>query len=136
MLMVVNVKCSIISLSLTGHKHPVCDLASEGNTLVSSDEQGNIIVWSQTDAGIRQREFLTGSGYVRQNLHLMYRAVTKVFWEARTSSMTDKYRGQLTIWSGNKWIDVMNLLPLYFVRWSLDLLKTAYLFHLLIMMFR
>ncbi|OWF43963.1 WD repeat-containing protein 54-like [Mizuhopecten yessoensis] len=48
--------------SLTGHKYPVCDLASERNTLISSDEQGSIILWSLNDTSIRQRQFIQGSG--------------------------------------------------------------------------
>ncbi|XP_033756341.1 LOW QUALITY PROTEIN: WD repeat-containing protein 54-like [Pecten maximus] len=48
--------------SLTGHKQPICDLASEDNTLVSCDEQGTIIVWSLRDTSIRQREIIKGTG--------------------------------------------------------------------------
>ncbi|XP_060073028.1 WD repeat-containing protein 54-like [Ylistrum balloti] len=49
--------------SLTGHKQPICDIASEGNTMVSSDEQGSIIVWSlQDETSIRQREVIKGNG--------------------------------------------------------------------------
>ncbi|KAK3095245.1 hypothetical protein FSP39_012089 [Pinctada imbricata] len=48
--------------SLIGHKYPICDLASDGDTMISCDEQGTIIIWSLQANQFRQTNTITGSG--------------------------------------------------------------------------
>lgn len=47
---------------LSGHRYPICDLASSGNQMVSSDEQGNIIIWSLSGSSFKQTHSINGSG--------------------------------------------------------------------------
>lgn len=49
-------------LFLSGHRYPICDLASSGNQMVSSDEQGNIIIWSLSGSSFKQTHSINGSG--------------------------------------------------------------------------
>lgn len=49
--------------SLVGHRYPICDLASSGNQMVSSDEQGNIIIWSLSGSSFKQTHSINGSGF-------------------------------------------------------------------------
>ncbi|CAC5422554.1 WD repeat-containing protein 54 [Mytilus coruscus] len=49
--------------SLVGHKHPICDLTSGPNKLISSDEQGNIFIWSlQPNGSLKQTGSVMGKG--------------------------------------------------------------------------
>lgn len=48
--------------TLTGHKTPVCDIASDKDRLVSSDEEGTIAVWKCSKEKLQQVVKIKGSG--------------------------------------------------------------------------
>ncbi|XP_041370072.1 WD repeat-containing protein 54-like [Gigantopelta aegis] len=48
--------------ALKGHTCPINDLASEGDNLVSCDDQGNIIVWKSKGAQIQKKNKISGAG--------------------------------------------------------------------------
>lgn len=57
-------KGSSVSLATTcqGHTSSVCDLASEGDILVSSDDEGNIIIWKVFGTSVQQTMKIPGNG--------------------------------------------------------------------------
>ena len=44
------------------HKCAICELASEGDSLVSSDEDGNIYMWKVAGNSLQQAGKITGLG--------------------------------------------------------------------------
>ena len=45
-----------------GHNSPICDLAAEDKMMVSSDNDGNILVWSFSGSDAKQGASIAGSG--------------------------------------------------------------------------
>ncbi|KAL3863915.1 hypothetical protein ACJMK2_005636 [Sinanodonta woodiana] len=48
--------------TLKGHKSAICDLTSDKNNLYSSDDEGNIIMWTLQGSQIQQTGNIPGSG--------------------------------------------------------------------------
>ncbi|XP_064600424.1 LOW QUALITY PROTEIN: WD repeat-containing protein 54-like [Liolophura sinensis] len=48
---------------LKGHKTPVCDITSDKDRLISSDEEGTIVVWKCSKEKLQQAVRIKGSGY-------------------------------------------------------------------------
>ncbi|KAK3590023.1 hypothetical protein CHS0354_041048 [Potamilus streckersoni] len=48
--------------TLKGHKSAICDLTSDHNNLYSSDDEGNIIMWTLQGSQIQQTGKIPGSG--------------------------------------------------------------------------
>lgn len=103
----------ILKESLVGHKHPICDLTSSSNKLISSDEQGNIFIWTvQPSGSLKQTEFITGKGVPCSSLAVWRDIIVGGYGDGQLRVYCAK-TGKLaaTVNAHARWVNAVDIAP-------------------------
>ncbi|XP_060581903.1 LOW QUALITY PROTEIN: WD repeat-containing protein 54-like [Ruditapes philippinarum] len=107
----VPVKGTNVSVTATcqGHTSAICDLASEGDVLVSADEDGNIIIWKTSGSSVQQTVKIPGNGDPCTSRYFWKGIIVAAFGNGQLCLYTTAGKLASTVNAHARWINAIDI---------------------------